>query len=129
MSTAGAWATCCFGTIAARCTRGATSIRRRTAGCGASPSRATARARSLEQSRDPALHALRIGDIRFAEARRKAALVAQRAKVEPPGAGDNDHGGKERLEGERNADHVDDVSQVHRVSRPCIDAGFDKALG
>src|SRR5438067_4083246 len=49
--------------------------------------------------------------------------------MEPHGARERDRAGEERLEGERDADHVDDVAEVHRVSRPRIDAGFDQPLG
>src|SRR5258706_4455398 len=78
---------------------------------------------------DPSPDASRIGDVRLAEALREAALIAPYTEVEPDGAREGDDRGEPGREDERDADHVDDVPEIHRVARPGIDARTDQSLG
>src|SRR5437868_976893 len=126
--------------------RVATSTRRKTGGCDASPSRATGLSKigdrfaipicgitylspNSEKTGDPALHAMPIGMVRLAEAGREAALVFEYAEVEPHRSGERDCGREPGLKRERDADHVDDVPEVHGIARPGVDTGIHQALG
>src|SRR3982751_2906421 len=70
-----------------------------------------------------------IGLVRLAEAGREAALIFEYAEVKPHRSGERDCGREPGLKRERDADHVDDVTEVHGIAGPRIDARIDQALG